>query len=78
MRGLKRKNIWVMEQQAGPGGWEMLSVSRVPANFDCGLINQLRMVRMRLFSSAGAQPVLALSNIGTAYSDHEFISQPPL
>jgi len=25
MRGLKAKNIWVMEQQAGPGGWEMIS-----------------------------------------------------
>jgi beta-galactosidase len=24
MRGLKQKNFWVMEQQAGPGGWEML------------------------------------------------------
>ena len=30
MRGLKRKNIWVMEQQAGPGGWEMLSVMPRP------------------------------------------------
>jgi beta-galactosidase len=26
MRGLKQKNFWVMEQQAGPGGWEILSV----------------------------------------------------
>jgi beta-galactosidase len=30
MRGLKSKNIWVMEQQAGPGGWEMLSVTPRP------------------------------------------------
>ena len=30
MRGLKSKNIWVMEQQAGPGGWEMLSVMPRP------------------------------------------------
>ena len=30
MRGLKAKNFWVMEQQAGPGGWEMLSVSPRP------------------------------------------------
>jgi beta-galactosidase len=30
MRGLKSKNIWVMEQQAGPGGWEMLSVNPRP------------------------------------------------
>ena len=30
MRGLKHKNIWVMEQQAGPGGWEMLSVTPRP------------------------------------------------
>ena len=30
MRGLKRKNIWVMEQQAGSGGWEMLSVTPRP------------------------------------------------
>jgi len=30
MRGLKAKNIWVMEQQAGPGGWEMLSVTPRP------------------------------------------------
>jgi len=25
MRGLKRQNFWVMEQQAGPGGWEIIS-----------------------------------------------------
>lgn len=30
MRGLKSKNFWVMEQQAGPGGWEMLSVTPRP------------------------------------------------
>jgi beta-galactosidase len=30
MRGLKSKNIWVMEQQAGPGGWEMLSTTPRP------------------------------------------------
>jgi len=30
MRGLKSKNIWVMEQQAGQGGWEMLSVNPRP------------------------------------------------
>ena len=30
MRGLKSKNIWVMEQQAGQGGWEMLSVAPRP------------------------------------------------
>ena len=30
MRGLKGKNIWIMEQQAGPGGWEMLSVTPRP------------------------------------------------
>ena len=30
MRGLKSKNIWVMEQQAGSGGWEMLSVTPRP------------------------------------------------
>ena len=30
MRGLKSKNIWVLEQQAGPGGWEMLSVTPRP------------------------------------------------
>ncbi len=24
MRGVKRKNFWVMEQQAGPGGWEQI------------------------------------------------------
>ena len=30
MRGLKSKNFWVMEQQAGPGGWEMLSVAPRP------------------------------------------------
>jgi beta-galactosidase len=28
MRGLKRQNVWVMEQQAGPSGWE--TVSRAP------------------------------------------------
>jgi beta-galactosidase len=30
MRGLKSKNIWVMEQQAGQGGWELLSVAPRP------------------------------------------------
>ena len=30
MRGLKSRNIWVMEQQAGQGGWEMLSVTPRP------------------------------------------------
>jgi beta-galactosidase len=30
MRGLKSKNFWVMEQQAGPSGWEMLSVTPRP------------------------------------------------
>jgi beta-galactosidase len=27
MRGLKHQNFWVMEQQAGPGGWEFVSVA---------------------------------------------------
>jgi len=30
MRGLKGKNFWVMEQQAGPGGWELVSVPTRP------------------------------------------------
>jgi len=30
MRGLKHKNFWVIEQQAGPGGWEMVSVMPRP------------------------------------------------
>ncbi len=30
MRGLKSKNYWVMEQQSGSGGWEMVSVSPRP------------------------------------------------
>jgi len=30
MRGLKQKNFWVMEQQAGPSGWETLSPSPRP------------------------------------------------
>jgi beta-galactosidase len=30
MRGLKRKNFWVMEQQGGPGGWELVSVAPRP------------------------------------------------
>jgi beta-galactosidase len=30
IRGLKSKNFWVMEQQAGPGGWEVLSVTPRP------------------------------------------------
>jgi len=30
MRGLKSKNFWVMEQQSGPGGWEMVSLSPRP------------------------------------------------
>jgi beta-galactosidase len=30
MRGLKAKNIWVMEQQAGQGGWEIVSVAPRP------------------------------------------------
>lgn len=30
MRGLKRKNIWVMEQQAGPAGWDIVGVTPRP------------------------------------------------
>ena len=30
MRGLKRQNFWVMEQQAGSGGWEIVSVTPRP------------------------------------------------
>jgi beta-galactosidase len=30
MRGLKRKNHWVMEQQSGSGGWEIVSVAPRP------------------------------------------------
>jgi beta-galactosidase len=30
MRGLKRRSFWVMEQQAGPGGWEIVSVAPRP------------------------------------------------
>jgi beta-galactosidase len=30
MRGLKRKNHWVMEQQSGPGGWDLVSVPPRP------------------------------------------------
>lgn len=30
MRGLKRKNFWVMEQQAGPSGWQTLSSTPRP------------------------------------------------
>ena len=30
MRGLQHKNFWVMEQQAGPTGWETLSITPRP------------------------------------------------
>lgn len=30
MRGLKRRNFWVMEQQAGSGGWELIGVPPRP------------------------------------------------
>jgi beta-galactosidase len=30
MRGLKKKNFWVMEQQAGPTGWEIIGDSPKP------------------------------------------------
>lgn len=30
MRGLKQKNFWVMEQQAGSGGWQVVSVAPRP------------------------------------------------
>jgi beta-galactosidase len=30
MRGLKQKNFWMLEQQAGSGGWEMISVTPRP------------------------------------------------
>ncbi len=30
MRGLKQKNFWLMEQQAGAGGWEMISMAPRP------------------------------------------------
>jgi beta-galactosidase len=29
-RGLRGENFWVMEQQAGPGGWEMMAVTPRP------------------------------------------------
>lgn len=30
MRGLKGKSFWVMESQAGPGGWDLISVAPKP------------------------------------------------
>ena len=30
MRGLKCQNFWMMEQQAGPGGWEMVGMAPRP------------------------------------------------
>ena len=30
MRGFKHQNFWMMEQQAGPGGWEIISVAPRP------------------------------------------------
>lgn len=30
MRGLKGKNFWMMEQQSGPGGWDIVSVAPRP------------------------------------------------
>ena len=30
MRGLKDKNFWLMEQQSGPGGWDIVSVTPRP------------------------------------------------
>ena len=30
MRGLKKQNFWVMEQQSGSGGWEIVAVSPKP------------------------------------------------
>ena len=30
MRGLKGKNFWMMEQQSGPGGWDIMSVTPRP------------------------------------------------
>jgi beta-galactosidase len=30
IRGLKRQNFWIMEQQAGSGGWEVVSVAPRP------------------------------------------------
>jgi len=30
MRGLKHQNVWVMEQQAGPSGWEVVSMAPRP------------------------------------------------
>jgi len=30
MRGLKRRNFWVIEQQAGPAGWEIVSTAPRP------------------------------------------------
>jgi beta-galactosidase len=32
MRGLKKKNFWVMEQQAGPSGWGTLSMTPRPGD----------------------------------------------
>jgi beta-galactosidase len=30
MRGLKKKNVWVMEQQSGSGGWDLVGVTPRP------------------------------------------------
>jgi beta-galactosidase len=30
IRGLKNQNFWVMEQQSGPGGWELVSAATKP------------------------------------------------
>jgi beta-galactosidase len=41
MRGLKRAPFWVMEQQAGPGGWDLVSVMPRPGELQLWAYQQI-------------------------------------
>lgn len=65
MRGLKRRNFWVMEQQAGRLGD---SQRRALASCDCGPTNRSRTAPTASSSSAGARRASGRSSSGTACS----------
>ena len=68
MRGLKRKNFWIMEQTAGPGGWGSFGRNPRPGRNAQGRLPAAGARRRRSSGSAGAPAPPAASNTGTACS----------
>lgn len=67
MRGLKHQAFWVMEQQAGHSGWQIISPSPKPGEIALPT-NPSLMEPMASSSSAGAPVRAARSKIGRASS----------